>query len=187
MGKSALYTRGGDKGTTSLVGGQRVSKGHLRLESYGTIDELNSFLGLLITETEEQKIVDILQFVQHKLFAVGSYLATDTTITELKTASRITNENILRIEQAIDEIDSRLPKMKGFILPGGCRSASLAHICRTICRRAERLMCRLTETTKIDDTALSFVNRLSDLLFVIARHECISKNKNEIIWDNACF
>ena len=187
MGKSTLYTRGGDKGTTSLVGGQRVSKGHLRLESYGTIDELNSFLGLLIAETEEQKTIDILQFVQHKLFAIGSYLATDTTTTELKVASQITNENILRIEQSIDEIDSQLPKMRGFILPGGCRSASLAHVCRTVCRRAERLMCRLAETTKMDDTALTFINRLSDLLFVIARKECISKNNDEIIWDNACF
>ena len=187
MGKSALYTRGGDKGTTSLVGGQRVSKGHLRLESYGTIDELNSFLGLLIAETKEQKIVDILQFVQHKLFAVGSYLATDTTTTELKTANQITNENILRIEQAIDEIDSRLPKMKGFILPGGCRSASLAHVCRTVCRRAERQICRLAETATVDDASLTFINRLSDLLFVIARNECISKNKDEIIWDNACY
>jgi len=187
MKKSFIYTGGGDKGTTSLVGGQRVSKGHLRLEAYGTIDELNSFLGLLITEISEQKVLNILQFIQHKLFSVGSYLATDTTTTDLKNGSEILIGDIEKIEQSIDEIDSLLPKMRGFILPGGCKSASLAHICRTICRRAERCICRLAETEKIDDAVLTFVNRLSDLLFVIARYECVLKNKDEIIWDNTCF
>lgn len=187
MKRSVLYTRGGDKGTTSLIGGQRVSKGDIRLESYGTVDELNSFIGWLISESEEQKVCDILQFVQHKLFAIGSYLATDTETTELKAASHISEANIQRIEQAIDELDSKLPKMKGFILPGGCRSASLAHVCRTVCRRAERQICRLAETVTVDEPILKFINRVSDLLFVIARHECISKNKSEIIWDNACY
>lgn len=187
MKKSLLYTRGGDKGTTSLVGGQRVSKGDIRLESYGTIDELNSFLGLLIAETDDPKTTDILQFVQHRLFSIGSYLATDTTTTTLHSASHISTNDIERLEQKIDEIDSCLPKMKGFILPGGCRSASLAHVCRTICRRAERQICRLSEITEVDDAVLTFINRLSDLLFVIARNECLLKNKEEIIWNNACY
>ena len=187
MKKSLLYTRGGDKGTTSLVGGQRVSKGDIRLESYGTIDELNSFLGLLITETDDTGTTEILLFVQHRLFSIGSYLATDTTTTTLRQASHISTNDIVRLEQKIDEIDGSLPQMKGFILPGGCRSASLAHVCRTICRRAERLICRLSETTEIEESVLMFINRLSDLLFVIARHECVLKNKDEIIWDNACY
>jgi len=187
MKKSFIYTGGGDKGTTSLVGGQRVSKGHLRLEAYGTVDELNSYLGLFITEIEEQKVIDTLQFIQHKLFTVGSYLATDTATTQLNAASQIKTEDIQKIEQAIDEIDNKLPKMKGFILPGGCKSASLAHICRTICRRAERYICRLAEVENVNDEVLTFVNRLSDYLFIIARYECLLKNKEEIIWDNTCF
>jgi len=187
MKKSFLYTGGGDKGTTSLVGGQRVSKGHLRLEAYGTIDELNSFLGLLITEVSEQKVNTILQLIQHKLFTVGSYLATNTKTTNLKAASQITKADIERVEKSIDEIDGLLPKMKGFILPGGCKSTSLAHVCRTICRRAERYICRLAETEEVDDALLTYVNRLSDLLFVVARYECLLQNKDEIIWDNTCF
>lgn len=187
MKKSSLYTRGGDRGTTSLVGGQRITKGDTRLESYGTIDELNSFLGLLITETDDPGTTDILLFVQHRLFSIGSYLATDTTTTALRPADHISTNDIERLEQKIDEMDSGLPKMKGFILPGGCRSASLAHVCRTICRRAERQICRLSETTEVATSVLTFINRLSDLLFVIARNECLLKNKEEIIRDNACY
>jgi cob(I)alamin adenosyltransferase len=186
MKKSSLYTGGGDKGTTSLVGGQRVPKTHPRLEAYGTIDELNSFIGLLITEVENEEIVGLLQFVQHKLFAAGSNLATETTSTELKPASRITTENIRRLEQSIDLIDSKLPKMTGFVLPGGSRSAALAHICRTICRRAERRIYQLATENTVEEFVFVFMNRLSDLLFVIARYECIREKDSEIIWDNAC-
>lgn len=187
MKKNSIYTRRGDKGTTSLVGGQRISKGDIRLESYGTVDELNSFLGLLITEIEDTKTAEILLFTQQRLFSIGSYLATDITTTTLRPASRISINDIERLEQKIDEIDNSLPKMKGFILPGGYRSASLAHVCRTICRRAERQICRLSETVTVDELVMTFINRLSDLLFVIARNECILKNKSEIIWDNACY
>lgn len=186
MEKSRIYTKTGDKGTTSLVGGQRVSKAHERLECYGTVDELNSFIGLLITSLEDKEDEDFLLFIQHKLFSVGSYLATDQSSTELHVESKITPETIERIEKEIDRIDSSLPKMKNFILPGGCRSASLAHVCRTVCRRAERQIYRLTETTPVEEPVLKFMNRLSDYLFVLARKECIRNNGKEIIWDYTC-
>ena len=128
MKKSIIYTRTGDKGTTSLVGGQRVSKAHDRIESYGTVDELNSFIGLLITALNDEKDTDFLSFIQHKLFTIGSYLATDQATTELKIESKVTPESIERIEREIDRLDNELPKMHAFILPGGCRSAALARV-----------------------------------------------------------
>ena len=181
MTKSLIYTRTGDKGKTSLVGGQRVSKAHCRIESYGTVDELNSFIGLLMAE------LDFLIFVQHKLFTVGSYLATDQTNTELKIESRVTPESITKIEQEIDAIDEKLPKMTNFVLPSGCRSASLAHVCRTVCRRAERRIYTLAEEYEVEEPVLVFINRLSDYFFVLARKECLKNNGKEIIWDYTCF
>ena len=186
MKKSTLYTGGGDSGTTSLIGGRRVSKTHQRLEAFGTIDELNAMIGLLTTETDDTNVRNLLITVQHQLFTVGSYLATDPVRTKLKPESRITPSSILQLEQGIDLLDSELPEMKGFVLPGGCRSATLAHVCRTVCRRAERQIYRLNEDVLIDGTVLVFINRLSDLLFVIARHECFLKNVEEIIWNNTC-
>ena len=147
MKKSIIYTRTGDKGTTSLVGGQRVSKAHDRIESYGTVDELNSFIGLLITALNDEKDTDFLSFIQHKLFTIGSYLATDQATTELKIESKVTPESIERIEREIDRLDNELPKMHAFILPGGCRSAALAHVCRTVCRRAAVSYTHLTLPT----------------------------------------
>ena len=182
MKKSLIYTGGGDKGKTSLVGGQRVSKAHQRIESYGTIDELNSFIGLLVTSLDDQADIDFLSFIQHKLFTIGSYLATDQETTELKIESKVTPESIAHI----DRLDSELPPMKNFILPGGTRSASLAHVCRTVCRRAERQIYRLAETNPVEEPVLIFVNRLSDYLFVLARKECIKNNGKEIIWDYTC-
>ncbi len=186
MKKSVIYTGTGDKGTTSLVGGQRVSKASERIESYGTIDELNSFIGLLMTAMEEGPDTEFLSFVQHKLFNIGSYLATDQETTEIQVPSRVSEESVERIEREIDRIDSELPKMKAFILPGGCRSAALAHVCRTVCRRAEREIYRLAETAPVEDLVLKFINRLSDYLFVLARKECIQHNGKEIIWDYTC-
>lgn len=186
MRKSVIYTGTGDKGTTSLVGGERVSKAHVRIESYGTVDELNSFIGLLITALEDEKDTDFLSFVQHKLFTIGSYLATDQATTELKVESKVTPGSIERIEREIDRIDNELPRMRAFILPGGCRSAGLAHVCRTVCRWAERQIYRLAEECPIEDPVLIFMNRLSDYLFVLARKECLSNNGKEIIWDYTC-
>ena len=184
--KSIIYTGTGDKGTTSLVGGQRVSKAHQRIESYGTIDELNSFIGLLISAIEGEEDKEFLSFIQHKLFTIGSYLATDQETTELKIESKVTPESISRIETEIDKIDGALPKLKAFVLPGGCRSASLAHVCRTVCRRAEREIYRLCENYPVEEPVLVFMNRLSDYFFVLARKECIQNNGKEIFWDYTC-
>lgn len=189
MKKSTIYTKTGDKGTTALVGGFRVSKTHPRLEAYGTIDELNAFIGLLNEEddvTADDDIRELLLFIQSKLFTVGSYLATDPTRTDYKIESRITVDSIERLEQAIDLIDSGLPKMKTFVLPGGSRAAALAHVCRTVCRRAERAIYRLTETAEIEEPVLIFMNRMSDFLFVLARKLCILKKGEEIFWNNTC-
>ena len=186
MKKSVIYSGTGDKGTTSLVGGQRVSKASERIESYGTIDELNSFIGLLMTAMEEGPDTEFLSFVQHKLFNIGSYLATDQETTEIQVPSRVSEESVERMEREIDRIDGELPKMKAFILPGGCRSAALAHVCRTVCRRAEREIYRLAATAPVEDLVLKFINRLSDYLFVLARKECIQHNGKEIIWDYTC-
>ena len=181
-----IYTGTGDKGETSLVGGQRVSKAHRRIESYGTIDELNSFIGLLMTALDDTQDLDFLTFVQHKLFTVGSYLATDPQTTELRVQSQVTPESITRIEREIDRIDEELPRMKRFVLPGGCRSASLAHVCRTVCRRAERRIYSLAEESEVEENVVVFINRLSDYLFVLARKECLRHNGKEILWDYTC-
>ena len=185
MSKSNIYTRTGDKGTTALVGGHRVPKTHQRIEAYGTIDELNSFIGLLNTAVVDKEDQDFLLFVQHKLFTIGSYLATDQESTKLRIQSQVMPETIERIEKEIDKIDNALPKMKNFVLPGGNRAASLAHVCRTVCRRAERQIYKLKESAEVEEPVLVFVNRLSDYLFVLARKECLREN-NEIIWDYTC-
>ncbi|MDR1918062.1 MAG: cob(I)yrinic acid a,c-diamide adenosyltransferase [Tannerellaceae bacterium] len=184
--KSRVYTKTGDQGTTSLVGGKRVAKTDTRIESYGTTDELNAFVGLLMTEISEQEDLDALRFVQHKLFTIGSYLATDRECTELKMESRVSPESISRIEGEIDRLDGSLTPMKRFVLPGGCRSAALAHVCRTVCRRAERQIYRLHEAAGIEEPVLIFINRLSDYFFVLARKECLRTNGEEIIWDYTC-
>src|SRR5690554_100581 len=182
MKKSIIYTKTGDKGTTALVGGTRVSKTHLRLESYGTVDELNSHVGWLHVAIEEQKHGDFLRFLQHKLFTIGSYLATETESKEPKQASIVTRRDIERIERQIDEIDSTLPPLKRFVLPGGNEPASRAHICRTIARRAERAAYRVAEEYPVSEEVLIFLNRLSDYFFVLSRYENI-KTSEEIFWE----
>ena len=171
---------------TSLVGGYRVPKTHPRLEAYGTVDELNAFIGLLIEELEDKDARTLLSFVQSKLFTVGAYLATDPSKSSFKVESRISDDCIRKIEAAIDAIDHELPKLKAFVLPRGTRAAALAHVCRTVCRRAERTIYRVNETEEVDGFVLVFLNRLSDLLFVISRKECIDKKGEEFFWDNTC-
>ncbi len=186
MKKSMIYTGGGDRGTTSLVGGQRVSKADHRIESYGTVDELNAFIGWLITQVGDEADRSFLAFVQHKLFTIGSYLATDPATTEIQVQSHVTPESIEHIEREIDRIDGGLPRIRHFLLPGGSPSAAAAHICRTVCRRAERQIYRLAETAPVEEPLLVFINRLSDYFFVLARKECILHNGDEIIWEKTC-
>lgn len=182
MKKSAIYTKTGDKGTTALVGGTRVAKAHIRLEAYGTIDELNSFVGSLACLIEEEVDKGMLSYIQHRLFTVGSYLATETEAIPPKAASIISEEDIKKLEQQMDEIDSKLPKINKFILPGGSESAARANICRTVCRRAERCIYRVKENFPVDDNIMMFVNRLSDYFFLLGRKEC-NKTGKEIFWE----
>ncbi len=186
MKKSNLYTSTGDKGTTSLVGGQRIVKCDARLEAYGTIDELNAHIGLLRQMGNHSDDDKLLLFIQNKLFVVGSYLATDTAYTQLRDASRLHPEEIERIEHRIDTLDSLVPPLNAFLLPGGTPSASQAHICRTVCRRAERRVCQVAQETEIDDNILKFINRLSDYFFVLARFNNNQAHQEEIFWDKAC-
>lgn len=184
MKKSLVYTKTGDKGMTSLVGGKRVAKAHVRLEAYGTTDELNSFVGFLIEVISDKHDLEMLSYIQHKLFTVGSYLATETEAIPPKAASIITDKDIALIEGEMDKIDSELPPLRQFVLPGGSESAARAHICRTVCRRAERCIYRVKEEFPVDEQILMFVNRLSDYFFLLARKESNKKGK-EIFWNQS--
>ena len=177
-----IYTRTGDTGMTSLVGGQRVPKTHLRLEAYGTVDELNSHLGLLLTyligDTDRAMILS----VQNLLFSIGSMLATDTTQRDVRPGRYVTTQDVEELEHAIDAAENGLSPWRGFILPGGTRGAAVAHICRTVCRRAERQIHRLAEQTEVDSMLTTYINRLSDYLFVLARKINKSESVEENIW-----
>ncbi|MFR9165468.1 MAG: cob(I)yrinic acid a,c-diamide adenosyltransferase [Dysgonomonas sp.] len=181
MKKSKIYTKTGDKGTTSLVGGTRVEKSHVRLDAYGTIDELNSFVGFLACVISDEHDHETLSFIQHRLFTVGSYLATETEAISPKAASIIKDSDIALLESEMDRMDSELPQLKQFVLPGGSESASRAHICRSICRRAERCIYKVKEKYPVDEQTLRFVNRLSDYFFLLARKES-NRDGSEIFW-----
>ncbi|MBR5843068.1 MAG: cob(I)yrinic acid a,c-diamide adenosyltransferase [Bacteroidaceae bacterium] len=182
MKKSNLYTATGDKGTTSLVGGKRVSKTDMRLEAYGTTDELNSHIGLLVAMMPAGDDVALLRRIQDTLFIVGSALATDLETTTLHEASRLKEEEITCVEQRIDYLDSQVPPLCKFVLPGGAVAAAQAHVCRTVCRRAERCICALAELHPVADHVQRYVNRLSDYFFVLARYINHTTNTPEIFW-----
>ena len=182
MKKSNLYTATGDKGTTSLVGGKRVSKTDVRLEAYGTTDELNSHIGLLVAMMPAGDDVALLRRIQDTLFIVGSALATDLETTTLHEASRLKEEEITCVEQRIDYLDSQVPPLCKFVLPGGAVAAAQAHVCRTVCRRAERCICALAELHPVADHVQRYVNRLSDYFFVLARYINHTTNTPEIFW-----
>ncbi|MDO4695531.1 cob(I)yrinic acid a,c-diamide adenosyltransferase [Porphyromonas sp.] len=187
--KSKLYTKTGDKGKTSLVGGQRVPKSCNRLESYGTVDELNSFIGLLMAYLPADDINQTtLKFVQHKLFTVGAYLATDNSEPmDFEIPSGITKDTIKRIEGEIDRLDAAVPPLELFILPSGGKATSAAHICRVVARRAERCIYRVVdEGAEVEEGVLKFVNRLSDYFFILARNLARMENGEEITWDQTC-
>lgn len=181
-----VYTRTGDKGRTSLVGGTRVSKTDIRLEAYGTIDELNSNLGMLRSLCPEGHEKDFILKTQNLLFSVGGYLATDRSKIELNSSCIISESMVTEIEKEIDLIDSGLPELKNFIIPGGSQAASFCHICRTVCRRAERIILHLAEETEIDEKLLSYINRLSDYLFVLSRKLNQITENNDFFWDKTC-
>lgn len=186
MKKSMIYTKTGDSGRTSLVGGTRVPKTDIRLEAYGTVDELNACLGLLETYLADGHDRALVRQVQNGLFAVGSYLATDQSKTKLHESSIVTPAQVEALEHEIDRLDESLPPLKAFVLPGGSRGAAVCHVCRTVCRRAERRILALAETVDVAPELLAYVNRLSDYLFVLSRKMNHEDKKNEIFWDNSC-
>jgi len=177
-----LYTKTGDKGETGLIGGTRVSKTDIRLEAYGTVDELNAQIGLLVAEDVKSEHAGFLQFIQNLLFTVGSNLATDITKTDYRLASVMKDEYITAIEEEIDRIDAMLTPLKNFIIPGGSRKSALCHICRTVSRRAERRIIEMSYNNETENKIIIFVNRLSDYFFVLSRIMLVEEQKQEILW-----
>ncbi|MCQ2067111.1 MAG: cob(I)yrinic acid a,c-diamide adenosyltransferase [Bacteroidaceae bacterium] len=177
-----IYTGTGDDGTTSLVGGRRVSKTDIRLEAYGTVDELNANIGLLASHISVSSDIDNLRWIQNRLFSVGGSLATDTDTTPVPERCHVTSDDIERIERMIDAAGDGLPVQKAFILPGGCTGAAVCHVARTVCRRAERCVLRLNEQHPLDSNLLVFLNRLSDYLFVMSRRLNFLADTDEIFW-----
>lgn len=184
-----IYTKTGDKGETSLIGGTRVPKHHIRIEAYGTVDELNSYIGLIrdmITEKHQQ--YKLLIEIQDRLFTMGSILAADPEkiLPAGKSAKmklpQLINSDVELLEKAIDEMDANLPEMKHFVLPGGHPTVSHSHIARCVCRRAERNVLHLNELFPVNDLTYKYLNRLSDYLFTLSRQLAIDYKANEIIW-----
>ncbi len=176
-----IYTKTGDKGQTSLLGGTRVPKYHIRINAYGTIDELNSFLGLLRDSELNSERKKFLQEIQTRLFAIGSSLAAETDKAR-SIKPDITENDIQLLESAIDVMNDQLPQMRNFILPGGHTTVSYCHIARTVCRRAERLVIELNDTEEVEEMVIVYLNRLSDYLFTLARMLGSELNAEEIPW-----
>lgn len=184
MKKSKLYTGTGDTGTTSLVGGVRARKDDIRLEAYGTIDELSGHLGLLLALSDSPTAVQAqLRHIQHKLFNIGAYLATKPAPDARPEPAGLTAEDIKDLEEGIDALDAEVPKANAFILPGGTVPSAQAHVARTVCRRAERLIVALARENYVSPTLLKYVNRLSDYLFILARAYNFNAHVEDLIWE----
>jgi cob(I)alamin adenosyltransferase len=184
-----IYTRRGDGGETSLVGGQRVPKDHLRIESYGTVDELNAFIGMAAISVAGQlesvprlaSLGTILRRVQHELFNLGSILATEPDDVHPR-QPRVTEAEVRQLEQEMDAMNEELPALRSFVLPGGTRLNAELHACRTICRRAERVTVALARVENVPEDAIRYLNRLSDALFVYSRWANHVLNAPEVLW-----
>lgn len=176
-----IYTKTGDKGKTSLFGGTRVDKSHLRIDAYGTIDELNAHLGFLRDQVQNENDSDVLNKIQDQLFTIGALLASDPEKKKMKLPD-LKEEDVFFLELEIDKIEEELPELKNFIIPGGHPVVSAAHIARTVCRRAERAIVLLSVNSPVDAMLLEYINRLSDYLFVLGRHLAKELKVNEIAW-----
>ncbi len=183
-----IYTKTGDKGKTSLFGGTRVPKYHLRIEAYGTVDELNSYIGLIRDQKIDSHTHKILLTIQNELFTLGAMLATPPEKETLKSGkerlniNKINTNSITLLEVEIDKMNESLPPMTNFILPGGHTTVSFCHIARCICRRAERICTQLSDESSINEQIIDYLNRLSDYLFVLARKLTIDNQAQEIPW-----
>lgn len=177
-----IYTKKGDDGTTGLLGGTRVAKHHARIEAYGNVDELNSWIGLLRDELNDTPHAALLLEVQDRLFTLGSHLALDPAHVGKMTLPELREDDLVRLENAIDTMDSKLPPMRNFVLPGGHPVVSHCHIARCVCRRSERSVTFLTEQSEVPGVILQYLNRLSDYLFVLSRMVSVEKNAPEMPW-----
>lgn len=176
-----IYTKSGDLGQTSLYGGKRVSKSDIRIESYGTLDELNSYIGLLGDLEVNRQRKEILKEIQDRLFTIGAALAADAEKPQLKKPDLLEGDVEL-LEKEIDQMQEELPELKFFILPGGHQHVSFCHLARTVCRRAERLIVLLAETEPVETIIIMYLNRLSDYLFVLSRKMALELGAEEIPW-----
>ncbi|MFN4082183.1 MAG: cob(I)yrinic acid a,c-diamide adenosyltransferase [Bacteroidia bacterium] len=176
-----IYTKTGDEGETSLIGSVRVPKYHLRIESYGTVDELNSYIGILKDSVNNDSIEEILYEIQDRLFTIGSNLASDPEKSKMKVPD-VKEEDILLLETQIDEMNEVLPELKNFVLPGGNLTSSYCHVARCVCRRAERLVVHLASESEVNPIIPKYLNRLSDYLFVLGRYILFKEGGKEISW-----
>jgi cob(I)alamin adenosyltransferase len=178
-----IYTKTGDDGHTGLIGGTRVWKNNIRIEAYGTIDELNAHIGHLWVQSVPDDVRIYLQRIQFQLFTIGSNLATDLEASELSTASVVEEQDILYLEKEIDRMDAVLPPLKYFVLPGGTIATAVAHICRTVTRRAERRILDLQQSgLSVEPLILKYLNRLSDYFFTLSRYLSVNKGVEEFFW-----
>ena len=175
-----IYTKTGDKGQTSLFGGKRLPKHHIRIESYGTVDELNAFLAIVRDGLTDKKLLAVLFEIQNRLFTIGANLASDPS-KEMKTPD-ILESDIILLEKEIDRMEEELPILKNFILPGGHPLVSHCHVARCVCRRAERLVVALAENEAVAQILIQYLNRLSDYLFVLSRKIARDLGVEEIAW-----
>ncbi len=179
-----IYTKTGDSGKTSLIGGTRVPKYHARIEAYGTVDELNAFVGLLrdhLAEDDDNR--DVLLGIQEKLFRLESHLAEDQEGLLTKWLPELTDEHVSFLELEMDRMNEQLPELTNFILPGGHPIVSYCHVARTVCRRAERISTQLSENYPVRSIDLKYLNRLSDYFFVLGRHYSYTTGSSEILWN----
>lgn len=177
-----IYTKTGDKGETSLIGGTRVPKYHERIEAYGTLDELNSFIGLLRDQLTDFHQREVLLKIQENLFTAESLLATDSEKQLTRELPHLSEKDVLTLESEIDAMNEHLPALSSFILPGGHPLVSLSHVCRTVCRRGERIIIKLAAETDVDAILIKYINRLSDYLFVLARELAFANKIPDLPW-----
>ncbi len=176
-----IYTKTGDKGQTSLYGGRRLPKSHIRIDAYGTVDELNSHIGLIRDQISEDALRDLLKNIQDRLFTIGANLASDPE-KEMKVPD-ILMTDVELLEKAIDKMNETLPDLKNFILPGGHTTVSYCHVARCVCRRAERISVALQQNEPVEEIVLIYLNRLSDYLFVLGRKLSMDLGAEEVAWN----
>lgn len=176
-----IYTKKGDTGTTQLIGGTRVPKHHIRIEAYGTVDELNSWIGCVRDQLHDVSSRDVLKEIQDRLFTIGSQLATDPATSRMQLPGLL-DSDVELLEKEMDKMNESLPEMKSFVLPGGHIANSTCHVARSVCRRTERLVTHLDESSVVEPLIIKYLNRLSDYLFVLARKISMMEHVEEVPW-----